>query len=221
MLKPAAVFDLDGTLIRGTSAERLLVPYLARRGLVGVRQVAAALATAVTLPVAGQTRALRRNKRYLEDVDVEAVQAHLPSFFGDTLEGRYNRSALQRMEVLREAGLGLYLLTGAPDFIAEAAVRRFGLEDGVGSPMGVRDGRYTGRLEGPHYFGGAKVLGLDTLARRHSLDLAASYGFADHKADIPFLECFGHPVAVEPDAGLRRHAELRGWEILSGVAFDA
>ena len=34
-MKRGAVFDLDGTLIRGTSAERLLVPYLVRRGVVG------------------------------------------------------------------------------------------------------------------------------------------------------------------------------------------
>ena len=29
-MRPATVFDLDGTLVRATSAERLLVPYLVR-----------------------------------------------------------------------------------------------------------------------------------------------------------------------------------------------
>jgi len=213
-LSPAAVFDLDGTLIRGTSAERLLVPYLARRGLLGARQFAAALATALTIPAVGRTRALRRNKRYLAGVEVGLLHHHLPRFLTDVLEARCCPSVLKRMETLRDAGHSVYLLTGAPDFIAEALVRRFGMTGGIGTPLAVHEGRFTGRLAGTHYFGRNKVLGVGELVRRHGLDLPHSFGFADHVEDIPFLECFGHPVAVEPDAGLGRHAEGRGWEIL-------
>jgi len=57
----AAVFDLDGTLLPGVSAERLFIRYLIRRGSVGARQLLRSAVTASTLPVRGRTAALRRN----------------------------------------------------------------------------------------------------------------------------------------------------------------
>jgi len=214
-LRPAAVFDLDGTLIRGTSAERLLVPYLVRQGVIGPRQLAASLARALTLPIAGRTGALRRNKRYLAGVEVEAVHHHLPGFFDDVLSSRYCASALARMQDLQNRGFAVYLLTGAPDFLADAVVRRFGMAGGVGTPLAIRGSRFTGRLAGSHYFGEGKIQAVGELVRAHGLDLERSFGFADHVTDISFLECFRHRVAVEPDSGLRRHALRQGWEVLS------
>jgi len=220
LLTPAAVFDLDGTLIRGTSAERLLVPYLVRRGVIGPRQLAASLATALTLPIVGRTGALRRNKRYLAGVEVEEVRHHLPRFFTDVLEARYCAPALARMEALRSEGHAVCLLTGAPDFLADAVVRRFGMTGGIGTPLEIRGGCFTGRLAGTHYFGEGKVRGVEELVRCHGLDLDRSFGFADHVSDISFLARFAHPVSVEPDAGLRRHAQRQGWEILTCASLE-
>jgi len=59
-----AVFDIDGTLVRGSS-ERAFGRYLARRGLLGPRQIAAFLALGLrTLPSAGR-HTLKKNKGYL------------------------------------------------------------------------------------------------------------------------------------------------------------
>jgi len=213
-VKRAAMFDLDGTLIRGTSAERLLVPFLLRRGVLGPRQVAAALTTAVKLPIVGRTAALRRNKRYLVGLDVDAVREHVRDFLSEILESRFNGSVVRRLLELRERGYVVCLLTGAPDFLADAVRRRFEMRDGLGSALEVRDGHYTGRLSGLHYYGEAKEWGARELARRHHVDLKRSFAFADDATDVPFLDCFGHPVAVEPHPALRRVAQRRGWEVL-------
>ena len=53
---------------------------------------------------------------------------------------------------------------------------------------------------------------------RHELDLAECVGLADHAADIPFLACFGRPIAVYPRPGLREHASSRGWEVIDRVS---
>lgn len=213
-MKPAAVFDLDGTLIRGTSAERLLVPYLVRRGVVGWRQLGRALAVAATLPAVGRTRAMRSNKRYLAGVEVAAVEAHMGDFVAVVLEARWCTGVMARMEALRAEGHALHLLTGAPDFIAEAVAARLGMDSYVATPMEVRGGSYTGLLAGPHCFAEAKRTAALALADGQAIDLARSFGFADHASDVPFLECFGRPVAVEPDRGLRTEAERRGWEVM-------
>ena len=36
--------------------------------------------------------------------------------------------------------------------------------------------------------------------------------------DMPFLECVGNPVAVNPDRELRRIAAARGWPVLRVTA---
>ena len=192
----AAIFDLDGTLLVGTSAERLLVPFLARGGLVGPRQAWAFLSGALALPFTGPTRALRGNKRYLRGVDTEALEGLLPHFMATAVEPRLRGGLVARLEELRAQGFLPLLLTGAPDFMARAVVSYLGLVDGVGTPLQRSRGRYTGRLAGTHYFGRGKLVGLEALAMRYDLDLSRSFGFADHPSDAAFLNAVGHPVRV-------------------------
>ena len=52
------------------------------------------------------------------------------------------------------------------------------------------------------------------LAAAADLDLAASYAYSDSESDLPMLRVVGHPVAVNPDAELRRVAREEGWEIM-------
>lgn len=213
-MRPAAVFDLDGTLIRGTSAERLLLRHLLREGVVGWRGMAAAGALVVTLPWAGWTRAVRRNKRWLTGVPVDQVLSRLDAFLDEVVAPQWCGTMVARMEALRAQGVAPFLLSGSPEFLAEAVARRLGMEGWLGTPMEVVDGRFTGRLDGVHLFAEAKRHALAAMARDHELDLGASWGFADHATDVPFLERFGHPVAVAADAELRRVAGERGWEVV-------
>jgi len=212
-VKPAAVFDLDGTLIRGTSAERLLVPHLVRHGIVGVRQLTAALGVAATVVLVGRTRALRRNKRWLAGVEVAAVLETMEGFLDQVVSPRWCAGTVARMAELKERGVATFVLSGAPDFVVRAVGARLGADGVVGTPMEVRQGRFTGRLAGPHCFAEAKRDALMALAREHDLDLGSSWGFADHPSDVAFLECFGRAVVVGASARLRRVAEERGWAV--------
>lgn len=213
-MRPAAIFDLDGTLIRGTSAERLLVPWLVKQGVIGVRQLTSAVALAAAYPFIGRTRALRRNKRWLSGVTPDAVTSRLGPFLDEVVAHRWCTGVMARVEELRALGHAVFLLSGAPAFIVEAVGARLRMDGVVGTPMEVRSDVFTGRLGGTHVFADAKLTALRTLARDRDLDLAASWGFADHLSDVPFLEAFGHPVVVSPCRELRQVAEERGWEVM-------
>ncbi|MDH4151460.1 MAG: HAD-IB family hydrolase, partial [Betaproteobacteria bacterium] len=39
--------------------------------------------------------------------------------------------------------------------------------------------------------------------------------YSDSRNDLPLLDRVSHPVAVDPDAALRAHADARGWPVLS------
>ena len=55
---------------------------------------------------------------------------------------------------------------------------------------------------------------MEEFARWDGLDLAQCYAYSDSASDLPMLEAVGHPVAVNPDGRLARHARLHGWPIV-------
>jgi len=77
------------------------------------------------------------------------------------------------------------------------------------------DGILTGDTQGPICTDSHKRTYACELANSLNMDLASSYAYGDHQADIPLLELVGHPHAVEPTEQLRKVASERGWPILS------
>ena len=210
----AAIFDLDGTLVRGTSAERLLVPWLVRRGVVGWPQLASALGRLARLPSRGATFALRRNKRWLSGVRVDRVLEGLERFLDEVLMPRICPRVASRLFQEQSRGARTWLLTGAPDFVARAVANRLRMDGAIATGLEIHDGLFTGEISGRHVFATAKRDALHELAHEHAVDLAASSGYADHGSDVPFLDCFGRAVAVRPDRRLARTARQRGWDVL-------
>ena len=78
--------------------------------------------------------------------------------------------------------------------------------------MEERDGRYTGRSDGPFSYREGKP-GDARAGRARGLDLG-SYAYSDSESDLPMLRAVGHPVAVNPDAGSRAIAAEEGWDVL-------
>jgi phosphoserine phosphatase len=84
----------------------------------------------------------------------------------------------------------------------------------IGTRGQVADGVYTGKLEGPFCYGEGKVEAITELARWDGLDLAQCYAYSDSHSDLPMLSAVGHPVAVNPDAKLERHARANAWPVV-------
>jgi phosphoserine phosphatase len=85
---------------------------------------------------------------------------------------------------------------------------------GIGTRSEIVDGVYTGRLAGPFCYGPGKVVAMAEIARWDGLDLTQCYAYSDSSSDLPMLEAVGHPVAVNPDGRLERHARSHGWPIV-------
>jgi hypothetical protein len=61
--------------------------------------------------------------------------------------------------------------------------------------------------------GPAKAEAIRALAAREGLDLSRCAAYSDSENDLPMLELVGNPVAVNPDARLKRIARERGWQV--------
>jgi HAD superfamily phosphoserine phosphatase-like hydrolase len=117
------------------------------------------------------------------------------------------RDVLDELEAHRRAGARIIVASGTYQPVAEAFARRIGAEV-LASPLEVADGRV-------RVVGGLSVQETKARRVRAYLDGAAvDHAYGDTASDVPLLELAAHPVAVCPDAGLRRVAEARGWRIL-------
>ena len=52
------------------------------------------------------------------------------------------------------------------------------------------------------------------LANWNGYELDQCYAYSDSASDLPMLEAVGHPVAVNPDTRLERHARAQGWPVV-------
>ncbi len=213
----AAFFDLDRTLMAGSSAFQFgRAAY--KSGLVSRRQLARDAWENVIFRVSGSTDAgtdkLReRIGELLDGVTVRDLQRLAP----DVLAGVLPRLYPQMLAIAwghQDAGRPIFICTAASQEMAELMAIVLTFDGAVGSVSEVVDGRYTGRAGGPFTYREGKAEAIRALAEREDIDLAASWAYSDSESDLPMLRLVGHPVAVNPDAELGRVAGAEGWEVM-------
>ncbi len=215
--KGAAFFDLDRTLIAGSSAFQFgRAAYKA--GLVTRRQLAEDAWENIRFRLSGSTDAgtdaiRARVGKTLEGLRVRQLQRLAP----DVLAGVLPRLYPQMLEIAYEhqdAGRPIFICTAASQEMAELMAIVLTFDGAVGSVAEVVDGHYTGRAGGPFTYREGKAEAIRDLAAREGIDLAASWAYSDSESDLPMLRLVGNPVAVNPDTELGRIARAEGWEVL-------
>ena len=214
----AAFFDLDRTLISGSSAFTLARAAQAAR-LMPTRELLRDAIGATLFKLRGD---------HGNDVAAEARDRILGFIRGQrrddlqslnervipTLLGRIRPEARRLLDIHRHANRSTFIVSAAPQEIVEPLALSLGMTGAIGTRGEVLDGVYTGELEGPFCYGQGKVEAIEQLARWDNLDLAQCYAYSDSSSDLPMLSAVGHPVAVNPDGKLERHARLHGWPIV-------
>lgn len=213
----AAFFDLDKTLMEGSSAFHFArASYKA--GQLSRKQLARDIRDNVRFRLHGSTdeatTALR--ERVYESIAGKRV-VDLARLTPDILAGILPRVYPQMLEVAwrhQDAGRPVYIVTAASQEIAELLAHVLVFDGGIGARSEVREGVYTGRPEGPFTYREGKAEAIRQVAQEHGYDLAESWAYSDSESDLPMLRTVGHPVAVNPDSALYGVARDEGWEIM-------
>jgi HAD superfamily hydrolase (TIGR01490 family) len=215
--RAAAFFDLDKTLIEGSSAIHFArASYHA--GLMSRRQLARDLWANLRFRLKGAsdeaTEALRdrvlasiagRRVLDLRRLTPEILAGILPRVYPKMLEVAYGH---------QDAGRPVFIVTAASQEMADLLAEVLVFDGAIGMRSEVRDGVYTGRPAGPFTYREGKAQAIREVARERGLELATSFAYSDSHSDLPMLRCVGHPVAVNPDSELLRVARAEGWEVL-------
>ena len=208
-----AFFDVDHTLLRGSSARHFL--------LAGIRRRLFPLSSLWYLP--------RLYLRFwLGRLEASAPVWEFPLLRGLS-RGRLEELAQESFAALRRdlrprsaalvarlqaEGWQVVFATTSLDLIVAPLARHLGITEVLASRLEFSEGTATGRFEGPPLLKEEK--------KRRVLEFLRTRGerpencafYSDSILDLPLLEAVGRPVAVNPDARLACSARRRGWSIL-------
>ncbi|MBA2325758.1 MAG: HAD-IB family hydrolase [Actinobacteria bacterium] len=216
MAREAAFFDLDRTLLRGSSGP-FLSAELRAAGLLGDGSIPGLGLLNRIYDVFGESRPImaltRRAARQANGWNVERVQqAGLDA--AQALVDRIQPFAAPLFRQHREAGRLVVLATTTPYDLVKPLADALGLDDVVATRYTVRDGTYDGSVAGEFVWGPAKRDAVKKWADDHGVPLADSWAYSDSYFDAPLLSAVGHPFAVNPDPRLQLLALLRRWPVI-------
>src|SRR5947209_9117179 len=214
----AAFFDVDNTMMQGASIYHF-ARGLAARDFFTWRDLAEFAWKQVAFRVKGvedpahMEEAKEAALAFVAGHRVDEVVALGEEIYDDLMADRIWSGTRALAQLHLDAGQRVWLVTAAPTELASLIARRLGLTGALGTVAENADGVYTGRLVGEPLHGPAKAEAIRALADREGLDLSRCAAYSDSLNDMPMLSLVGHPVAVNPDAQLRREARMRGWQV--------
>jgi HAD superfamily hydrolase (TIGR01490 family) len=209
-----AVFDVDGTLLPGTSMERLAVRRLFDAGIITGSMLIRFLLSGLADLAAGGIPRLLRNKKYFEGIREEDLSAFCEEIIRRTVVPRIPAAAKREMNSLCRNGYRILLVSGAPDVMLHPLALAMGADAAIGTVLETEDGRFTGKVMAEHLYGPAKTAILKEKAGELKLDFERSVVYANDATDAEHMRLFGTAVAVNPRFGLRQEAGRRGWKVV-------
>ena len=217
-LTGAAFFDVDNTVMRGASMFHFAVglarrKYFSGREIVGfgVKQIKFVMSGSEDLEdMASATEAALS---FVQGRRVSELEHLGEEIFDESMVDKLIPGTLAMAQGHLDAGQQVWLVTATPVELATVIATRLGLTGALGTVAEVRNGVYTGHLDGPPLHGLAKAEAIRAIAAREGLDLSRCSAYSDSSNDIPMLSIVGNPVAVNPDSTLRAHARENGWKI--------
>ena len=214
----AAFYDVDGTLIK-INIVHAFAFYAARHpGLIDSAK--RSVKTALSIPVFWAADKLSRKwfneifYRSYEGASEDRLVVLADELFEDVIKPNIYPRARDLIEDSKRAGVRQVLVSGALDFTMKPLAKYLGVDDLIANKLEFVDHYATGKLKKPFVAGATKADIMRAYAKKHGVDLAASWAYTDSFSDYPMLAAVGHPTAVNPDFRLRSLARSYDWPVL-------
>ncbi|HEX7646726.1 MAG TPA: HAD family hydrolase [Noviherbaspirillum sp.] len=111
------------------------------------------------------------------------------------------------------------IITATNKFVTAPIAQAFGVKNLIAAePDETETGEITGRLRGNPTHGTGKVTHTKEWLEKSGKTIASfphSYFYSDSQNDIPLLSAVTNPVATNPNALLKAHAQAQGWPIIT------
>jgi putative phosphoserine phosphatase / 1-acylglycerol-3-phosphate O-acyltransferase len=209
-----AFFDFDGTLIDGYSATLYFRERLTS-GQIGPGELFGTLVEIFNMKGRGHdvTRLVEVALQALAGREVAELEQFAQEIWRTRIAAKVFPDSRRLVRAHLRAGHTVALASSATRFQAAAAADDLDIPHVLVTEIEDEDGILTGRVRGPVLWGPGKAQAVREFAEEHGVDLGSSYAYGNGAEDVPYLEVVGRPRPLNPDSGLTRAAEERGWTI--------
>ncbi|SFP49294.1 HAD-superfamily subfamily IB hydrolase, TIGR01490 [Nitrosomonas cryotolerans] len=110
------------------------------------------------------------------------------------------------------------IITATNSFVTAPIAQALGINNLIATEPEQKNGEFTGKVSGIPCFREGKITRLENWLDEHNLtwlSFLQSWFYSDSLNDLPLLRKVTHPVAVDPDATLKNHAEQNNWPVIS------
>ena len=197
----AAFFDLDKTIIAGSSALAFSRPFR-RQGLItrraALRSGYAQLLLMLSGADADTMEALRRRITALcTGWEVAQIRAIVAETLHEIVEPLVYAEATELIAEHRANGDEVVVLSASGLEVVEPIAALVGADRCQATRMAIRNGRYTGEIE-LYCYGEQKAQAARDIAAARGYRLADCRAYSDSITDLPLLEAVGHPTVGQP-----------------------
>lgn len=211
-----AIFDLDNTLLRGDS-DYLWGTFLCDQGIVDrdiYEQQNQQFYQEYNEGRLDIMEFLRFSLYPLSQHSIDELRQWHRQFMRSHIDPLITAEAMALVDEHRRKGDLLMIITATNAFVTAPIAERFGINHLIATEPKIKDGRYTGEVDGEPSFQQGKVHRLEAWLQQHQKSLQGSWFYSDSHNDLPLLEKVEHPVAVNPDELLEQHAQQHGWPVI-------
>ncbi len=208
-------FDIDHTIVRGTSMERVFLKYLFARRYISVMDI---LRTSIFIfsNLFDTTGIAIRSKRpYLQGKSVSLMKSVAEQCFKEKIVPLMSIKALAKIREHQKAGHRVVLLSGTLDILAQELTGYVKADQYIACTTVEKDGYLTGDIMPPVPYGYLKRDIVLRYAHENAINLKECFAYGDSMADSGLFQSVGNPSVVNPGRRLYGLAKERGWEMVN------
>lgn len=197
-----AFFDVDGTIINTKSVLSFLEFIKIKLDLSNCKTFGRYYASVYEGLACGKPREELNRYYYTfyEGFSVKTLSELGLAWFKevDTVSGFYNLETIEAIQVHRNRGANIILVTGSFFPVLKPLSMKIGANVTLCTRLETIDGKLTGKLEGDPVIGKGKADAIIDFARAEGIKLDQCYGYGDDETDLPMLKLLGHPYMIGP-----------------------
>ena len=214
----AAFFDVDNTLVRGSTIY-FLGRGMYQRGFFTKADISRFVLANLRFRLTGTEKQdeINRFQKAAQDFigghNVSEINSVAQEIYDEFVSPKLWAGTIEIAQTHLNEGVEVWLVTAAPEDMATLIADRLGFTGALGSKAAIVDGHYTGEMNGPLLHGKEKAIAIRDLANQRGFVLDECFGYSDSHNDFPLLTAVGNPAAINPDTLLQIRAIRDNWPI--------
>ncbi len=213
-----AFFDVDNTITRGSTLY-FLGKGMYNRGFFTKRDIGAWVLANIRFRMTGteKSEVISRFQKAATDFigghDVKEIRIIGEQIYSEFVSPSIWQGTIELAKEHLSSGDEVWLVTASPEDFANLIAERLGFTGAIGTKAEIKDGKYTGNLNGKLLHGKEKAIAITELTKARGINLKDCFAYSDSHNDLPLLSTVGHPRAINPDAKLRIIAFAQSWPV--------